>query len=396
MASSAEQIRKWQGPAILSYGYRPFFLFSAILALFALIAWIFIYAGVMQLPIALDPISWHAHSFIFGYLWAVVAGFLLTAVPNWTGRLPIVGWRLMGLFSLWLIGRIAIFTSLYLPYWATIVLDLVFPLALAYAIGREIIAGKNWRNLKILILVGLLIIANLIFDYQALYEGYGAGGIGARLGVGVAIMMIAVIGGRVVPSFTRNWLMKQGQTNLPAPHDKIDTIIIVLTALTLITWIIVPSSIFTAIFCIIAAVANFYRLYRWRGWLTLGESLVWVLHLAFFFIPCGFLAIGLEIFGFLPGGIAPVQHLWMAGAIGLMTLAIMSRASLGHSGRTLHATKFVTSLYIALFISVFLRMLSGLMENNVSLLHLSATLWIFAFGGFIIAYWNILTKPRLQ
>ena len=396
MASSSEQMRNWQGPALLSYGYRPFFLFAAILALFSLIAWIFIYAGVMTLPIALDPISWHAHSFIFGYLWAVVAGFLLTAVPNWTGRLPIVGWRLLGLVSLWILGRLAIFCSLYLPYWFTIFVDLLFPIALAYAAAREIIAGENWRNLKILILVSLLILANFIFDYQALYEGYGAGGMGARLGVGVAIMMIAVIGGRVVPSFTRNWLTKQGSTHLPVSHNKTDNVIIALTALSLILWVVFPDGFITGVFCLLAAIANFYRLYRWCGWLTLRESLVWVLHLAFFFIPCGFLAIGLEIFGLLPGGIAPVQHLWMAGAIGLMTFAIMSRASLGHSGRALHATKFVTCLYIALFLSVFLRLFSGIFDNNVSLLHLSATFWIFAFGGFIIAYWSILTKPRLQ
>ncbi|MFT6451438.1 MAG: hypothetical protein ACJA06_000922, partial [Halocynthiibacter sp.] len=143
--SSAEQMRQWQGHALFSYGFRPFFLFGAIWAGFAMVLWVLALSGAIELPTRLDPVSWHAHAFLFGYLSAVIAGFLLTAVPNWTGRLPVVGRSLIGLFGLWLLGRGAILFSAALPFWLVGVLELAFPLVLGLMILREIIAGKNWK-----------------------------------------------------------------------------------------------------------------------------------------------------------------------------------------------------------------------------------------------------------
>lgn len=394
MATSAQQMRSWQGPALLSYGYRPFFLFASIWAVFSIIAWVITFTGHETLAIAIDPFSWHAHSFLFGYLWAVIAGFLMTAVPNWTGRLPIVGWPLATLVALWLIGRIAMTFSYYLPNGVTIVCDLLFPLAFTFAIGREIIMGKNWRNLKILILLVMLFCANCLFDGEAFSQVYAADSYGARWALAIAVFLIAIIGGRIIPSFTRNWMVKQSITNLPAPHDKIDLAIMIFTAISLVSWVIWPDAIFTAIIGGICGLANLYRLIRWHGWLTKKEPLVWVLHLGFLFIPLGFIALTLSTFDILHGGRAPVQHLWMAGGIGLMTIAVMTRASLGHAGRPLTVSWPVVLVYCSLFCSVVLRVIAGIADNDLTMLNISGTLWILAFVGFVVLYWNILTKPR--
>lgn len=394
MATSAQQMRSWQGPALLSYGYRPFFLFASIWAVFSIIAWVMTFTGHETLAIAIDPFSWHAHSFLFGYLWAVIAGFLMTAVPNWTDRLPIVGWPLATLVALWLIGRIAMTFSYYLPNGVTIVCDLLFPLAFTFAIGREIIMGKNWRNLKILILLVMLFCANCLFDGEAFSQVYAADSYGARWALAIAVFLIAIIGGRIIPSFTRNWMVKQSITNLPAPHDKIDLAIMIFTAICLVSWVIFPDAIFTAIIGGICGLANLYRLIRWHGWLTKKEPLVWVLHLGFLFIPLGFIALTLSTFDILHGGRAPVQHLWMAGGIGLMTIAVMTRASLGHAGRPLTVSWPVVLVYCSLFCSVVLRVIAGIADNDLTMLNISGTLWILAFVGFVVLYWNILTKPR--
>ena len=394
MATSAQQMRSWQGPALLSYGYRPFFLFASIWAVFSIIAWVMTFTGHETLAIAIDPFSWHAHSFLFGYLWAVIAGFLMTAVPNWTGRLPIVGWPLATLVALWLIGRIAMTFSYYLPSGVTIACDLLFPLAFTFAIGREIIMGKNWRNLKILILLVMLFCANCLFDGEAFSQVYAADSYGARWALAIAVFLIAIIGGRIIPSFTRNWMVKQSITNLPAPHDKIDQAIMIFTAICLVFWVIWPDAIFTAIIGGICGLANLYRLIRWHGWLTKKEPLVWVLHLGFLFIPLGFIALTLSTFDILHGGRAPVQHLWMAGGIGLMTIAVMTRASLGHAGRPLTVSWPVVLVYCSLFCSVVLRVIAGIADNDLTMLNISGTLWILAFVGFVVLYWNILTKPR--
>lgn len=394
MATSAQQMRSWQGPALFSYGYRPFFLFASIWAVFSIIAWVMTFTGHETLAIAIDPFSWHAHSFLFGYLWAVIAGFLMTAVPNWTGRLPIVGWPLATLVALWLIGRIAMTFSYYLPNGVTIACDLLFPLAFTFAIGREIIMGKNWRNLKILILLVMLFCANCLFDGEAFAQVYAADSYGARWALAIAVFLIAIIGGRIIPSFTRNWMVKQSITNLPAPHDKIDLAIMIFTAICLVSWVIFPDAIFTAIIGGICGLANLYRLIRWHGWLTKKEPLVWVLHLGFLFIPLGFIALTLSTFDILHGGRAPVQHLWMAGGIGLMTIAVMTRASLGHAGRPLTVSWPVVLVYCSLFCSVVLRVIAGIADNDLTMLNISGTLWILAFVGFVVLYWNILTKPR--
>lgn len=396
MTTSAERIRGWRGPEVLRIGFRPFFLLGSIWAALAMTLWIGMLSGGVALPTAFDPVGWHAHEMLFGYLGAIVAGFLLTAVPNWTGRMPVSGWPLAILATIWLAGRAGVAFSALLSPGLVAVTDLAFLVVLAGLILREIVAGRNWRNLMVLALLAGLIAGNVLFHQQVAQGAYAAGGAGLRLGLAAAVMMITVIGGRVVPSFTRNWLVKQGNPARPAPFGRLDKAAIILSLSALVAWVAVPDQPGTGGLCLLAGAAQAWRLTRWAGLRTGAEALVWVLHAGYAFVPLGFLVIAIGTL--FPGAGNAMgtgaQHVWMAGGVGLMTLAIMTRASLGHAGRPLHAGRAVMVLYLLLILSVLARFIAGLTPGNMGLLHLAAGAWIAAFGGFAILYWRILTGPR--
>lgn len=394
MSTSAKKMRTWHGPTLLTYGFRPFFFGAAVWAAMAMSLWVPMLSGVFALPTAFDPISWHAHEFLFGYLAAVIAGFLLTAVPNWTGRSPIVGWPLGGLFALWIVGRIAVLASEGLPPLFVAVVDLAMPVALASVIAREIIAGGNWRNLIVLAMLAVFALANALFHWEAAKGDYAAQGYGLRLGLASAVMMISVIGGRVVPSFTRNWLVKRGDGRLPTPpmqqFDKV-SLLVLLTALLL--WVIWPEGLLTGIALVVAGILQVVRLARWAGYRTGAEPLVAVLHVAYVFVPLGALALGLEVL--LPGtlGMAAAQHLWMGGAIGLMTLAVMTRATLGHTGHALTAGVGTLCIYVAVIIAVLARVSAGFWPDAQASLNVIAGVgWIASFAGFAMIYGPLLLQ----
>lgn len=394
MTSTVEQMRAWTGPAILTFGFRPFFFGAAVWAALAMVLWVPMLSGHLVLPTAFDPVSWHAHEFLFGYLGAVVAGFLLTAVPNWTGRLPIVGWRLGMLAGLWLVGRLAVALSGGFPAGWVALADLAFPVVFALAIGREIVAGRNWRNLIVLAMLGVFILGNALFHWESAKGDYAAQGYGLRLGLGAGIMMIAVIGGRIVPSFTRNWLVKRRSTALPAPPmQRFDKIALVALLVALVLWVALPLGVPTGLGLALVGVLHALRLFRWAGHRTFAEPLVTVLHAGYAFVPLGALALAAEIL--LPGsiGMAGAQHFWMAGAIGLMTLAVMTRATLGHTGQDLTAGAGTVVIYVALILSVLARVAGGVWPGSSGTLHtMAGLLWIVAFGGFAVAYGALLLR----
>lgn len=394
MTTTTEQMRAWTGPAILTFGFRPFFFGAAVWAVLAMILWVPMLSGHLMLPTAFDPVSWHAHEFLFGYLGAVVAGFLLTAVPNWTGRLPIVGWRLGMLAGLWLLGRLAVAVSGGLPPGLVAVADLSLPVVFALAIGREIVAGRNWRNLIVLAMLGVFILGNALFHWEAARGDHAAQGYGLRLGLGAGIMMIAVIGGRVVPSFTRNWLVKQRSTVSPvAPMQTFDKAALGTLLVALLLWVALPLAPLTGAALALAGLAHALRLGRWAGHRTLAEPLVTVLHAGYAFVPVGALALAAEIL--LPGsfGMAGAQHFWMAGAVGLMTLAVMTRATLGHTGQDLTAGAGTVTIYLALILSVLARVAGGVWPEFSGALNVVAgLLWTLAFGGFAVVYGSLLLR----
>ena len=398
MSTTAERMRAWRGPAILSFGFRPFFLGAAIWAAVAMALWIPALTGALDLPTRFDAASWHAHEFLFGYLSAVIAGFLLTAVPNWTGQLPIVGWPLGGLFVLWVGGRAGVLLSHGLPSLAVALVDLAMPVALTGFLAREIIVGKNWRNLIVLTMLGIFTISNAIFHWEAARGDYAAQGYGLRAGLGAALMMIAVIGGRIVPSFTRNWLARQGPGRLPVPPmQRFDKIALLALLAALFAWIAAPEAQALAPLLLAAGALHLVRLARWAGDRTLAEPLLWILHLGYLFLPLGAIALGVSIL--VPGvfGGASAQHLWMAGAVGLMTLAVMTRATLGHTGQELKAGRGTLALYLGLLTAILARLAAGLWPDQAPLLHiLSGLAWIAAFGGFAMLYGPAMMRRRVR
>lgn len=396
-SSTASQMRAWTGPAILSFGFRPLFLLAALWAMIAMVLWIGMLAGLVSLPTAFDPVTWHTHEFLFGYLSAVIAGFLLTAVPNWTGRLPVVGWSLAWLAALWVIGRIAIATSLYLPALGVALADLAFLCVLWGVVLREIIAGKNWRNLPVLILVGMLVVANITFHIEAA-SGSASHGYGLRFGLALSIILISLIGGKIIPSFTRNWLVKQGATDLPTPPmQRFDKATLVVTVLALLAWALAPMQPLAGAALLIMGGLHLMRMMRWQGVQTSADSLVWVLHIAYLCVPLGAICVALSILAPSIIGQALALHIWTAGAIGLMTVAVMTRASLGHSGRALVGGRSTTFIYLALIGAVVLRVLADVVfVIRIPLLDASALLWILGFAGFVGIYGPMLLSAKIE
>lgn len=254
MSTSAEQIRAYQGPALFSYGFRPFFLFGALWSVLALAIWLPMLSGHLTLPTVFSPIDWHVHELIYGYVPAVVAGFLLTAVPNWTGRLPVVGIPLVVLFSIWVAGRVAVATSMLMTPVVAAAIDLLFLMALGAVIAREIVAGKNWRNLKVLAAVAVLFLGNAVFHWEAIAGR--ASGYGVRIGLAATLMLIMHVGGRIIPSFTRNWLAKREPGRLPIAFDKADMEVMAASAIALVAWVFLPEAQTTAWLAVAAAGLN--------------------------------------------------------------------------------------------------------------------------------------------
>lgn len=392
MTTSAEQIRAYSGPAVFSYGFRPFFLFGALWAAITVALWLPMLSGHLDLPSALAPIEWHIHELVYGYVPAIVAGFLLTAVPNWTGRLPVVGTRLGVLFFIWVAGRLAIFFSLLIGVWPSAAIDLAFLTALGIVSAREIIASNNFRNLKVLVGVALLLTGNGLFHLEVI-AGLGDGH-GTRLGIAAAIMLIMLIGGRIIPSFTHNWLARRKPGRLPIKFDRFDGAVMVLSGIALAAWVLLPESRLTAGAAAIAAAANVTRLARWAGERTTAEPLVLILHVAYAFVPIGFALLALGILR--PDIVARsgALHGWTAGAIGIMTLAVMTRSSLGHTGQPLRATRPIEFIYLAAVLAASARIAAAFDVLREPMLHFSATFWALAFSGFVLVFAPLLLQRR--
>lgn len=385
------RLRRYDGPALLSYGFRPFFLFGAIYAGVAVLAWLPVYFGEVSLPVALAPRDWHVHELLFGWLSAVVTGFLLTAIPNWTGRLPIQGAPLLFLFAVWLAGRAAIALSGLIGWLPAAAADAAFLVLVAGAAAREIIAGKNWRNLAVVAILAVLAAANIAFHVEAHMSG--AADYATRGGIGAVVALVMLIGGRIIPSFTHNWLAREKPGRLPAPFGRFDAAAIVASVLALVTWIVVPDGRLTTAALAFGAVLQTARLLRWAGERTLREPLLAILHAGFAFVPLGFALLAMAAAGVVPAtaGI----HAWTAGAFGVMTLAVMTRATLGHTGHALTASPSTQAIYAAAVLAAIFRICAALRpEWSEILLHLAAIAWGAAFLGMAFVYGPMLCRAR--
>jgi uncharacterized protein involved in response to NO len=393
------RFRAHQGWPLLANGFRPFFLFGSIYAGLAILVWLPVFYGEITLTSALAPRDWHVHEMLYGYLPAVITGFLFTAIPNWTGRLPIQGTPLLVLVMVWIAGRLGVTFSAETGWLAAMLVDASFLLLVAAAAAREILAGRNWRNLNVVMLVLLLLTGNIAFHLEAHF--HGAADTGIRIGIGVVVLLISLIGGRIIPSFTRNWLVRENPGRLPVPFGRFDVIVVAIGALALVFWVASPAGRFTGTALAIAGLLHLVRLGRWAGDRTWRERLVLIPHVGYAFVPLGFLLNAMSAFELVPAGAG--IHAWMVGAAGTMTLAVMSRATLGHTGQPLTASGATQAIYAAIIVAALARICAVIEPaHSEPLLHLAAFAWAAAFFGFAIAFGPLLsgagrrkTEPKL-
>ena len=382
--------RTFQGPALFRHGFRPFFLGAGIWSAVAVFIWLAIIRGDLSLPTVFAPAPWHAHEMLFGFAAAAVAGFMLTAIPNWTGRLPLQGVPLIILFSVWVLGRVAMATSSVIGGPLAAVIDVAFLAILFLTVLREIVSGRNWRNLPMPIAVAVLVIANGLTQLEA-NKLVSSGMLGERLGLATIVLLISLVGGRIIPSFTRNWLVKRDDDRVPVPFGRFDIAVLFLVLISVSFWVASPNSTSTGAALIIVGLLSTARLARWRGLRTRSEPLLWILHLGYAWV-----AIGLSLLGFsiLLPTVVPYSvglHALSAGAIGTMTLAVMTRATRGHTGRSLTADPRTVAIYVLITLAAVLRVAASFFPNvYVVLLMSSGASWIGAFSLFVACYGPML------
>ncbi|MFS8055615.1 NnrS family protein [Rhizobium sp. BR 317] len=379
-----------EGIVIFSYGFRPFFLAAAIWAIVSIDLWAaFLTLGI---PLATEygALYWHAHEMLFGFAPAILAGFLLTAIPNWTGRLPISGRPLIYLLSLWTAGRLAMLASSLVGVIPAVIIDSAFLPAMLILSTREVVAGRKWADLKVIAGLAVLSLANILFHLQVVKAGHPE--LAIRLGLGAYVLLVTIVGGRILPSFTRNWINQSGRTDFPVPYNRFDAATIIVGAVSLTVWAVWPEAWASGILGSAAAVLNVVRLVRWRGWTTWPEPILFVLHVAFAFVPLGFAAIALQAVG-LPE--LAVLHIFAIGSISLMMLAVMTRASRGHTGRKLKSSRLTNLSYVILLVVAFVRPMAELFPDySVAILMMALLGWTAAFGLFTIEHAPMLCFGR--
>lgn len=385
--------RMERAPAVLRGGFRPFFLGAAAWAAIALTLWLLASFGSITLSAGMDAIAWHRHEMLFGFVGAAITGFLLTAIPNWTGRLPIAGASLAGLFGLWLAGRLILLLGG--PKWlgAAAVADIGFYVLLTALFAREVFAAKN-SNLMLVFMVLLFAGADAA-DYSGALGWIDDPLLGIRAGLGLAVVMISLIGGRIIPSFTRNWMMKNGRKHdLPTQPGRFDILTIGITAVAMAGWIFAGESSALGILIAIAALLQGARLMRWNGIGAARDPLVLILHVGYAWLPVGLLLLGASmISSAVPESMA--IHALAAGAMATMILAVMTRASLGHTGRALHASLSIVVAYALLTAGAVFRVVAPLrIIDYASAIRLAGATWIAAFLVFLVVYGPILAGPR--
>jgi uncharacterized protein involved in response to NO len=374
-------------------GFRPFFFGAGLWAVIAIGLWLCELAGEISFPSRFEGVAWHRHEMLFGFVGAAVAGFLLTAIPNWTGRLPIAGKPLLALFGLWAAARLAVLISSITGLWLAAMLDVGLYVSLAGFAAREVVRGKN-RNVPIVALVFVFGLADAA-DYA---EAAGAisGGLGWRGAIVLLIVLISLIGGRIIPSFTRNWMVKTGSSRpLPTQPQRLDLLVITATGVSLLFWLAFPEDRLTGLMLILAAAAQALRLSRWGGCWTWRDPLVLMFHLGYAWVPLGLLLLGLSV-AQIAGPRSAGVHALTAGAMSTMILAVMSRAILGHTGRQLKASRITIAAYASVTIGALLRVVASLGAGPYLLMiDLAGIFWGTALLLFVIVYSPLLWGPAL-
>lgn len=380
--------------ALFEYGFRPFFLLAGWYALLVVPIWLYIFSRHAVPFGGLPPMYWHSHEMLFGFVAAAVAGFLLTAVPNWTGARGFAGKPLIIAVSVWIAGRIAMALVGHLPFWLVSAVELAFLPTLAFLLSPPLLRSGN-RNTPLLIVVGVLWLIDMVFLVALWRADATLASRAMTLAIDLILILVTVIGGRIVPAFTGNALRRRGETVNVVSRKPIEYAAIGLMIAIAVEDAISPAGPLTAALAAVAAVVHAVRLAGWRSFKTRGESILWVLHVGYAWLPIGLALKACWLFG----GVAWAmkwQHALTMGVFATMILAVMTRASLGHTGRPLVVPRSITVAYLLLTLGVIVRVFGSAIfpERYVLMLSIAGTAWVVSFVIYVAAYTPILVGPR--
>ena len=378
------------------YGFRPFFLLAGLYALVSVAAWVWFYRNGGWPLRPLPPQHWHGHEMIFGFISAAMAGFLLTAVPSWTGSRGFAGLPLVALVVLWLAGRIVFFLGNAVPLHGLAFAELAFMPALIGTIAATLFRSAN-RNRPLLLLLVSFWAADAAFVYGLSEADAALSRAALGFALDVVLVLITIIGGRIVPAFTGNALRAAGASVSLRSRPLLERLVIIAMIAFALADLLTPSAAFTAVVAAAAAALQLWRLAGWKGWLTGSQPIVWVLHVAYAWLPVG---LALKA-AWIAGGFAWAahwQHALGAGAATTMILAVMTRAALGHTGRALRAHPSIAMAYGLLVLSVIVRVFGpALLPQHYAAVVLAAGgLWLAAFVPYLVVYAPILLRARVD
>jgi uncharacterized protein involved in response to NO len=382
-------------PAVFAYGFRPFFLAAGVVALVYVPWWAGSIALGWPLSTPWPPTLWHGHEMLFGFISAATAGFLLTAVPSWTGQKGFAGAPLAGLVALWLAARLGILSSGYWPVWATAAVDLAFLPALAALISIPLFRAQN-RNMPLLAVLAALWSCNAAFYWGLIHHDIPFAGHAIRVGIDIVLVLVTVIGGRIIPAFTAAAIRQTGQAAALRAWPLVTPATIGLMALNALADALIPDTPWVAGIAACAAVAQGIRLAQWRPFLTHGQPIVWILHVAYAWLPVGLALKAVEL---LTG--AAISAFWLhaltIGAITSMIAGVMTRAALGHTGRALVVSPAIAAYLLisaAAIVRVFALGLLGIAYPSIIVV--SGFVWAAAFALYVGVYAPILCSPRVD
>ena len=382
-------------PAFLRLGFRPFFLGGAVFGAVAIILWLLIYRGTLQFSPLGGGYWWHIHEMVFGFGAAIIAGFLLTAVQNWTGMRGVQGNTLLLLFSVWLMARLLMLFPQWLGEELTTLVDLLFLPLVAFILAKPILAIKQYRNLFFVPLLVLFTLVNTQMHAAIYFPQIFSLTFPGYTGVFLVIFLMSVMIGRVVPMFTANGTQTAKASPLPW-LDKATNGTIGFAVLLLLTepFFGFSATLFGSVL-IAAGILQTMRWIRWKPWITLNVPLLWSLHIAIKFLAFGLVVLGLS---YLSDKI-PTNHAWhllTIGAMGGIILAMISRVSLGHTGRPLSPPKIIVISYFLITFSALIRFFGPWLipEKTILFIDISGSFWIVAFLLFAVSYGPMLVKAR--
>ena len=378
-------------------GFRPFFLGVGVYGFAAVATWVAIWSGALSAPTWLSPPWWHGHEMLFGLVAAAIAGFLLTAAPVWVGRRALCGRPLMALFGLWVLGRVAMLGAGLLPAGLVAAIDLAFLPLVVGVLVRTLWRTGQWRNYGVVALVAVLALANAAVHAEALGLAAGSAPRALRLTVDLVVALIVVVGGRITPVFTTNALIRLGIDARASSRLWLDRLAVSATVVLTGIDFVAPRTVASGMLAGSAGLAVAARMADWQTRRTWRDPLLWSLHAGMAWVVVGLLLVAA---GDLEGSVPATAglHALTAGAMGAMIMAVMTRVSLGHTGRVLVLPRYAVGSYLLVNAGAAVRVLAALAPDPArsKLLPIGGLLWATAFGLFSILYAPILTRPRID